>query len=75
MFYYLGITIVLMAVLMLGYFFVQRSLRRVSPEVDEESDVLETRWGCGHCLFRHRAGCLLHGTCKNTSERQRRPVP
>jgi hypothetical protein len=31
--------------------------RRFDPYVDQEDDVLETRWGCN--------GCILTGHCKS----------
>jgi hypothetical protein len=56
MLYQLLITVVAMAVLMGGYYLVQRGLRRVCPEATRDYDVLEDRWGCG--------GCMLHGHCE-----------
>ncbi len=54
------VTVAIMTVLMGGYYLVQRGLRRVSPEVGPECDVLEDRWGCG--------GCLFHGHCAHELE-------
>ena len=41
------VTTVAMLALMAGYYFVQNSLRHVSPEMGEDYDPLEDRWGCG----------------------------
>lgn len=58
------LTLAIMAALMVGYYLVQRGLRRVSPEIGHNSDVLETRWGCGLCLFKQRKSCPRHGRCR-----------
>lgn len=57
MWYHLVITIAVMALLMGGYYLIQFGLRRVSPDIGSECDVLETRWGCGTCMF--------HGKCRH----------
>jgi len=45
-----------MTSLIVFYFLVQRGLRRVDSDIREDSDVLETRWGCG--------GCIVADTCE-----------
>lgn len=66
MIYQLLLTITLIVGLMLGYYLVQRSLRRVSPEVRDGHDVLETRWGCGHCSSADRQDCPFHSQCEES---------
>jgi|GEM_PF-6950554 hypothetical protein len=50
------ISIAIMTSLIVFYFLVQRGLRRVDSDIREDSDVLETRWGCG--------GCIVADTCE-----------
>ena len=60
MLYHLAITIVLMAALMLGYYAIQRGLRRVCPNATDDYDVLEDRWGCGGCAFSDNCDLETH---------------
>ena len=45
-----------MGLLMTGWYVVQGWVRRHSPEIGEDCDILEGRWGCGDCI--------LHGRCR-----------
>lgn len=49
------VTSAVMLGLMLVYYVVQRGLHRVSPEIPEDCDLLEERWGCN--------GCALSSAC------------
>lgn len=68
MIYQLLLTVGIIAALMIGYYLVQQALRRVSPEIGGDRDVLETRWGCGHCASHDQEHCMLHGTCEHETE-------
>ncbi len=52
----LAIAITGLGLLMTGWYVVQGWVRRHSPEIGDDCDILEGRWGCGDCI--------LHGRCK-----------
>ncbi len=60
MIYQLVIAVAGIGLLMAAWFLVQGWVRRHSPEVPEDGDVLEGRWGC--------YGCLFAGRCRRTCE-------
>lgn len=50
----LAVTILALAVLMGGWLLLQGWVRRTSPELTSECDVLDGRFGCGSCIRRGR---------------------
>lgn len=54
----LAVTIVALTVLLGGWMLLQGWVRRASPELTPESDVLDGRFGCGSCI---RRGHCDHG--------------
>jgi hypothetical protein len=50
----LAITIIALTVLVGGWMLLQEWVRRTSPDLTDESDVLDGRFGCGSCIRRGR---------------------
>lgn len=46
---------------MTGWYLLQAWVRRHSPDLPEDGDILEGKWGCQGCLFLHR--CKLDEEC------------
>jgi hypothetical protein len=53
----LAITLGVLTLLMGGWFAVQSVIRRQTPGMAPDDDVLIGRWGCG--------GCIRKGRCEN----------
>lgn len=67
MLYHLVVAIGLILFLMIGWLLVQQLAKKQSPELPEDCDVLEGRFGC--------AGCALAGKCSRQEQLQKEQFP
>lgn len=54
----------LLAALMAGWYVLQRWVRRNVPEMGNEQDILEGRWGCRGCFLVNR--CDREAACSQS---------
>lgn len=63
----LAITVLVLFIIMGGWLALQAWVRRISPGLPDDCDVLRGRWGCH--------GCSPTGRCGSMAEQGQSPTP